>query len=98
MIRNDGRKPNQHRNTRITPGFMPNAEGSALIEIGDTKVICTASLGWRRVATLAGLSFTRIPFSRISRSTFVLSISNLRLFSFIVVISCCCCYLSCHYY
>tara|TARA_B100001123_G_scaffold418943_1_gene523526 strand:+ start:7536 stop:8258 length:723 start_codon:yes stop_codon:yes gene_type:complete len=44
MIRNDGRKPNQHRNTRITPGFMPNAEGSALIEIGDTKVICTASI------------------------------------------------------
>ena len=44
MIRNDGRKPNQHRNTHITPGFMPNAEGSALIEIGDTKVICTASI------------------------------------------------------
>ena len=44
MIRNDGRKPNQHRNTRITPGFMPNAEGSALIEIGNTKVICTASI------------------------------------------------------
>ncbi len=37
----------------ITPGFLPAAEGSALIEIGHTKVICSASLddvvpGWLR--------------------------------------------------
>jgi ribonuclease PH len=29
---------------RITPGFLPNAEGSALIEVGDTHVICAASV------------------------------------------------------
>jgi ribonuclease PH len=28
----------------MTPGFMPNAEGSCLIEFGDTKVICTATI------------------------------------------------------
>ena len=28
----------------MTPGFMPNAEGSCLIEMGDTKVICTATV------------------------------------------------------
>jgi ribonuclease PH len=37
----------------ITPGFLPAAEGSALIEVGHTKVICSASLensvpGWLR--------------------------------------------------
>ena len=44
MMRSDGRRPDQVRNLKITPGFMPTAEGSALIEIGHTKVICTASL------------------------------------------------------
>src|SRR4030095_592510 len=29
---------------KITPNFMPYAEGSALIEMGNTKVICTATL------------------------------------------------------
>ena len=29
---------------RITPGFMPNAEGSALIEVGQTRVICAVSV------------------------------------------------------
>lgn len=43
-MRSDGRRPDQVRNLKITPGFMPTAEGSALIEIGHTKVICTASL------------------------------------------------------
>lgn len=40
----DGRALDQIRQTKITPNFMPNAEGSALIEIGNTKVICTASV------------------------------------------------------
>ncbi len=34
----------QLRQAKITPNFMPNAEGSALIEMGNTKVICTASI------------------------------------------------------
>ena len=32
------------RSIKITPGFMKHAEGSVLIEIGDTHVICTASV------------------------------------------------------
>lgn len=34
----------QIRNTKITPNISPYAEGSALIEVGGTKVICTASI------------------------------------------------------
>lgn len=42
--RSDNRTYDQIRNTRITPNISPYAEGSALIEIGGTKVICTASV------------------------------------------------------
>ena len=44
MTRNDGRKPNQLRNIKITKNFNKHAEGSCLIEFGETKVICTASI------------------------------------------------------
>jgi ribonuclease PH len=40
----DGRELDQIRNTKITPNISPYAEGSALIEVGGTKVICTASV------------------------------------------------------
>ncbi len=40
----DGRAADQSRPVTITPGFVPTAEGSALIETGQTKVICTASV------------------------------------------------------
>ncbi len=43
-MRVDGRGPDQMRPTRVTPGFIPQAEGSVLIEIGRTRVICTASV------------------------------------------------------
>lgn len=43
-MRIDGRKNDQIRQTRITRNYIKYAEGSALIEVGDTKVICTASL------------------------------------------------------
>ena len=42
--RTDGRRPEELREVRITPGFMPYAEGSALIELGRTRVVCTATL------------------------------------------------------
>lgn len=42
--RTDGRGAQDLRQVRITPDFMPYAEGSALIELGSTRVICTASL------------------------------------------------------
>src|ERR687886_541675 len=47
FARTDGRRPDQLRELRITPGFMPYAEGSALIEMGRTRVICTATLDER---------------------------------------------------
>ncbi len=44
MPRFDGRGSSQMRPTKITRSFMPNAEGSCLIEMGNTKVICTVSV------------------------------------------------------
>lgn len=44
MTRPDGRKPDQLRKIKITKNYMRNAEGSCLIEFGETKVICTASV------------------------------------------------------
>ncbi len=44
MTRIDGRMPDQLRPVTMTPGFMANAEGSCLVEFGDTKVICTATI------------------------------------------------------
>ena len=43
-MRNDGRKANQLRPLAITPSYIKTADGSVLIEMGDTKVICTAKL------------------------------------------------------
>jgi ribonuclease PH len=43
-MRPDGRTPDQLRPVRITPDFNRYAEGSVLVEFGETKVICTASL------------------------------------------------------
>lgn len=43
-MRSDGRKPTQMRPLKITPSYIKTADGSVLIEMGDTKVICTAKL------------------------------------------------------
>jgi ribonuclease PH len=40
----DGRAPEAARETRLTSGFTMHAEGSVLIEVGRTRVICTASV------------------------------------------------------
>ena len=42
--RSDGRAPGELREIAIHPGFMRTASGSALIEAGGTRVICTASV------------------------------------------------------
>jgi ribonuclease PH len=44
MTRIDGRSPSEPRPTTITPGYLAHAEGSVLIEVGRTKVICSASI------------------------------------------------------
>ncbi|HTJ45584.1 MAG TPA: ribonuclease PH [Kofleriaceae bacterium] len=43
-MRPDGRRPNQLRPIEIITGFQKHAEGSALIKIGDTHVLCAASI------------------------------------------------------
>jgi len=44
LIRSDGRAPDQLRPVRIILDYIKYAEGSCLIEFGDTRVICTASV------------------------------------------------------
>jgi ribonuclease PH len=51
--RADGRVPNQLRPVKIVPDYLKFAEGSALIRVGDTRVICAATIedrvpGWLR--------------------------------------------------
>ena len=44
ISRSDGRAPAELRPTRITPDFLAHAEGSVLIEVGRTRVVCSASV------------------------------------------------------
>src|SRR5581483_3081092 len=44
VYRSDNRTPEQMRPVNIIPDFISTAEGSALIEVGNTRVICTASV------------------------------------------------------
>src|SRR2546423_14743331 len=44
IFRSDNRAPDQIRPVNIIPDFISTAEGSALIEVGNTRVICTASV------------------------------------------------------
>ncbi len=43
-MRADGRKPEEIRPVKITTGYIKHAEGSVLVEFGDTRVVCTASV------------------------------------------------------
>ena len=51
-MRHDGRAQDQLRKITITPNFLKTADGSVLIEMGDTKVVCTASFEERVPAFL----------------------------------------------
>jgi ribonuclease PH len=42
--RPDGRAPDQLRPVRLTVDYLRHAEGSALVEVGDTRVLCVASI------------------------------------------------------
>src|SRR6202012_734484 len=53
IFRNGGRGAAQARELRLTPGFVATAEGSVLIEVGNTRVLCNATVqegvpGWMR--------------------------------------------------
>jgi ribonuclease PH len=43
-MRIDGRQPDQLRPVRIQTGYLLTAEGSALIEVGNTRVLCAATI------------------------------------------------------
>ncbi|HEY7059301.1 MAG TPA: ribonuclease PH [Vicinamibacterales bacterium] len=44
MTRTDGRSAAELRPTKVTPGFLAHAEGSVLIEVGRTRVVCAATV------------------------------------------------------
>ena len=66
----DGRSPTQLRPVKITRGFNPYAEGSCLMEIGDTRVICTASVEDRVPPFLKGqgIGWVTAEYSMIPRA------------------------------
>jgi len=55
-MRPSGRRPDELREVRITRRYTRHAEGSALIEFGDTRVICTASVLEQQPPHLKGLA------------------------------------------
>jgi len=69
--RTDNRTHDQIRNTKITPNISPYAEGSALIEVGGTKVICTASVEDRVPMFLRnkGLGWVTAEYAMLPRAT-----------------------------
>jgi ribonuclease PH len=54
MTRHSGRTPDEARSITIEPGFVNTADGSALISIGETRVICTASVDTNVPKWMAG--------------------------------------------
>lgn len=69
--RQDNRTLDQLRNTKITPNISPYAEGSALIEVGGTKVICTASVEDRVPMFMRnkGLGWVTAEYAMLPRAT-----------------------------
>ena len=71
MIRIDGRKFDQIRDVKITRNFTKYAEGSVLIEMGETKVLCTASIEEKVPPFLrnTGTGWINAEYSMLPRST-----------------------------
>ena len=70
-MRPSGRKPDQLRDVRITRHYTRHAEGSVLIEFGDTRVICTASVLNQQPPHLKGLAqgWVTAEYGMLPRST-----------------------------
>ena len=70
-IRPSGRAPDALRPVRITRGFTRHAEGSVLVEFGDTRVLCTASVEEKVPAFLrgAGRGWLTAEYGMLPRST-----------------------------
>jgi len=71
FVRTDKRGPGDLRPVQITPGFLPYAEGSVLIEMGNTRVICAASLEERVPPFLrnSGQGWLTAEYAMLPRST-----------------------------
>jgi len=69
--RAQGRKPTQLRPIRITRDYLPHAEGSALIEMGNTVVVCTATIasGAPRWLKANGGGWVTAEYGMLPRST-----------------------------
>ncbi|MFT0211962.1 ribonuclease PH [Pseudomonas sp. F1_0610] len=71
MTRPSGRNPDQMREVRITRHYTRHAEGSVLVEFGDTKVICTVSVeaGVPRFLKGQGQGWLTAEYGMLPRST-----------------------------
>lgn len=71
QLRPSGRNPSELRSVRITPNCNKYAEGSCLIEMGDTKVICTASADFRIPSWMAesGKGWVTSEYGMLPRAT-----------------------------
>jgi len=71
MERPSGRRPDQLRPVRFTRAYTRHAEGSVLVEYGDTKVICTASVdkGVPRFMRGQGRGWLTAEYGMLPRST-----------------------------
>jgi ribonuclease PH len=69
--RSDGRGETQLRPTRITRDYLPHAEGSCLVEMGNTHVICSATInhGVPRWLKGAGQGWVTAEYGMLPRST-----------------------------
>ena len=70
-MRPSGRRPDQLRTVRITRGYTRHAEGSVLIECGDTRVVCTASVIEKQPPHLKGTArgWVTAEYGMLPRST-----------------------------
>ena len=70
-MRNDGRSPLDLRPVRMTPGFTKYAEGSVLVEMGQTRVLCNASVEERVPQFLKnkGVGWITAEYSMLPRAT-----------------------------
>ncbi len=71
MIRADGRRADDIRPVSISPGYLAHAEGSALIEMGNTTVLCAVTVENRvpRFALGTGSGWITAEYSMLPRST-----------------------------
>jgi ribonuclease PH len=71
FARTDGRALDELRSVKITPGYLPYAEGSVLIEMGQTRVVCAASIDERVPSFLrnSGQGWITAEYSMLPRAT-----------------------------